>query len=74
MMRAKKVLISLAGFSALALAQNGDWATVAAKPVSQTVNLPAEIWPYLTVSLHAKVPGYVNRRADRRSRIEGAVG
>ncbi len=41
------------------------------KPVSRTVDLPAEIQPYLTVSLHAKVPGYVERvLVDRGSVVK----
>jgi len=42
-------------------AQNSPLATLASKPVSRTVDLPAEIQPYLMVSLHAKVPGYVEQ-------------
>jgi len=71
MMRPKTVLISLAVFAGLGSAQNGDLATVTSKPVSQTVDLPAEIWPYLSVSLHAKVPGYVERvLVDRGSVVK----
>jgi len=44
---------------------------VISKPVSRTVDLPAEIQPYLTVSLHAKVPGYVERMlVDRGSVVK----
>jgi len=39
--------------------QTGDLAPVVSKPVSRTVELPGEILPFLSVSLHAKVPGYV---------------
>jgi RND family efflux transporter MFP subunit len=34
-------------------------AAVVAKPVSRVVELPGEIQPFLSVSLHARVPGYV---------------
>lgn len=52
-------------------AQTGSLAPVISKPVSQTVALPAEIWPYLKVSLHAKVPGYVDRvLVDRGSVVK----
>jgi len=54
-------LFSLALFSSPALAQTTDLAPVISKPISRTVDLPAEIWPYLSVSLHAKVPGYVEQ-------------
>ena len=39
--------------------------------VSRTVQLPGEIQPYLAVSLHAKVPGYVERvLVDRGSFVD----
>ena len=51
--------------SALAFAPN-SWGrsddllvAVVAKPVSRTVELPGEIQPFLSVSVHARVPGYV---------------
>jgi membrane fusion protein, multidrug efflux system len=54
-----------------ARAQSNDLAPVVSKPVSRTVDLPAEIWPYLSVSLHAKVPGYVERvLVDRGSQVK----
>jgi len=54
-----------------ARAQSSDLASVVSKPVSRTVDLPAEIWPYLSVSLHAKVPGYVERvLVDRGSQVK----
>ena len=44
---------------------------VVSKPVSRTVDLPAEILPYLSVSLHARVPGYVERVfVDRGSMVK----
>jgi len=44
---------------------------VISKPVSRTVDLPAEIRPYLSVSLHAKAPGYVERvLVDRGSVVK----
>lgn len=74
MMRPKTLAVTVlcAAFAAAAdLAQTVDLAPVIAKPVSQTVDLPAEIQPYLTVSLHAKVPGYVERvLVDRGSVVK----
>ena len=53
------------------LAQTADLVPVVSKQVSRTVDLPAEIQPYLTVSLHAKVPGYVERiPVDRGSIVK----
>jgi RND family efflux transporter MFP subunit len=47
-----------------------ELATVVAKPVSRTVEIPAEIQPYLSVALHAKVAGYVDRvLVDRGSLV-----
>jgi RND family efflux transporter MFP subunit len=52
-------------------AQTVDLAAVVSKPVSRTVDLPAEILPYLTVSLHARVTGYVERvLVDRGSVVK----
>jgi RND family efflux transporter MFP subunit len=41
--------------------QTGDLAPVVSKPVSRTIELPGEFLPFLTVPLHARVPGYVER-------------
>src|SRR5580692_370167 len=38
-----------------------DLAPVVSKPVSRIVELPGEFLPFLSVSLHAKVPSYVDR-------------
>lgn len=44
---------------------------VIARPVARSVDLPGEIAPYLIVSLHAKVPGYVDRiLVDRGSVVK----
>jgi len=52
-------------------AQSVDLVPVVSKPVSRTIDLPAEIQPYLAVSLHAKVPGYVERiLVDRGSVVK----
>jgi membrane fusion protein, multidrug efflux system len=52
-------------------AQTVDLVPVVSKPVSRTVDLPAEIQPYLAVSLHARVPGYVERvLVDRGSVVK----
>lgn len=52
-------------------AQTGDLAAVVSKPVSRTVELPGEFLPFLIVSLHAKVPGYVDRvLVDRGSIVK----
>ena len=52
-------------------AQSADTVAVVAKPVSQTIELPAEILPYLAVSVHARVAGYVDRvLVDRGSVVK----
>lgn len=73
-MRIKKYSLPaslLAVTASLLYAQTGEFAPVLSKPVSQTIDLPAEIWPFLNVSLHAKVPGYVEQvRVDRGSVVD----
>lgn len=41
--------------------QSSELVPVVSKPVSRTVELPGEFLPFLSVSLHARVPGYVDR-------------
>jgi RND family efflux transporter MFP subunit len=65
---------ALFALSLLALAAPGyalDLAPVVSRPVSETVTLPGEFAPYLNVSLHAKVAGYVDRvLVDRGSEVK----
>jgi len=74
MMRIKKYILPaslLAVTASLVCAQTSELAPVISKPVSQTVDLPAEILPFLNVSLHAKEPGYVEQvRVDRGSVVD----
>ena len=74
MMRIKKYILPaslLAVTASLVCAQTSELAPVISKPVSQTVDLPAEILPFLNVSLHAKVPGYVEQVwVDRGSVVD----
>lgn len=60
---ARKSLLSVLLFLSPAptWAQNADLVAVVARPMSRTIDLPAEIQPYLIVSLHAKVQGYVDK-------------
>jgi membrane fusion protein, multidrug efflux system len=52
-------------------AQTGELVPVVSKPVSRTIELPGEFLPFLTVSLHARVPGYVERvLVDRGSMVK----
>lgn len=55
--------------------QTSELTAVISKPMSRMVELPAEIRPFLMVSLHAKVPGYVERvLVDRGSIVkEGSL-
>lgn len=51
--------------------QNGALATVVAKPVSKTVELPGEFLPFQKVLLNARVPGYVEKvLVDRGSVVK----
>ena len=54
------ILVILA-LAYVASSQTGDLVAVTAKPVSRTIDLPGEITAFLSVSLHARVPGYVER-------------
>jgi RND family efflux transporter MFP subunit len=57
--------------AAAAFAEDGQLATVIARSAARTIDLPAEIRPYLDVSLTAKVPGYVERvLVDRGSIVK----
>ena len=75
MSRINTLSIAAAGLLALAplaFSQAGDLVPVVSKPISRTVDLPGEFLPFLSVSLHAKVPGYVERiLVDRGSRVDG---
>lgn len=52
-------------------AQTRELAPVVSKLVSRMVELPGEFLPFLTVSLHAKVPAYVDRvLVDRGSMVK----
>jgi membrane fusion protein (multidrug efflux system) len=56
---------------ASAHAQTSYLVDVIARPVSRTVELPGEFQPFLNVSLHARVPGYVEKvLVDRGSLVK----
>ena len=68
--RGLKPALLLAALAPLC-AQTVELVPVVSKPVFRTVDLPAEILPYLSVSLHARVPGYVERvLVDRGSMVK----
>jgi membrane fusion protein, multidrug efflux system len=54
------LILALAALALPAWPQTTDLAPVTSGIVSRTVELPGEILPFLVVSLHAKVPGYVD--------------
>jgi RND family efflux transporter MFP subunit len=57
--------------STSAFPQPVELAAVAARQASRTVDLPGEFLPFLSVSLHAKVPGYVEKvLVDRGSQVK----
>jgi membrane fusion protein (multidrug efflux system) len=52
-------------------AQTPELAPVVSRPVSRTIDLPGEFQPFESVSLHAKVRGYVERvLVDRGSAVK----
>ncbi|MGD0497072.1 MAG: efflux RND transporter periplasmic adaptor subunit [Bryobacteraceae bacterium] len=64
-------LILALAFSSVAWPQAGVLAPVVSKAVSRTIDLPGEFLPYLSVSLYARVPGYVDRvLVDRGSAVQ----
>ena len=75
MSRINSLSISVAAalaLASLAFSQVHDSVPVVSKPVSRMADLPGEFLPFLSVSLHAKVPGYVERiLVDRGSRVDG---
>lgn len=55
----------------IGLSQTGDLVAVVSRSASRTIDLPGELLPFLSVSLHAKVPAYVDRvLVDRGSTIK----
>ncbi len=55
----------------IASSQTVTLVPVVSKSVSRTTELPGEILPYLSVPLHARVPGYVEKIAvDRGSAVD----
>jgi membrane fusion protein (multidrug efflux system) len=71
-MKRNKVLLlaCLVSLSGPASAQTTEMVPVVARPVSKKIELPGEFQPFLSVSLHAKVRGYVERvLVDRGSAV-----
>lgn len=64
------VLLAI-GFVQEAAAQTVELVPVVAKPLSRTIDLPGEFQPFLSVALHAKVTGYVDKvLVDRGSAVK----
>jgi membrane fusion protein, multidrug efflux system len=61
MTRDKLLPIGMLALAAQIWAQPAGLVAVVSKPVSRTVELPGEFLPFLSVGLHAKVSGYVDR-------------
>src|SRR5579872_2618044 len=69
MKRLKMLLAALA--VTVGFGQQIEFTAVVSKATSRTVDLPGEIWPYMSVSLHAKVQGYVDKvLVDRGSAVK----
>src|SRR5271165_3945566 len=57
--------------AALAVAQTTELSPVVSKQLSRTVELPGELQPFQSVSIHAKVRGFVDRMlVDRGSEVK----
>jgi membrane fusion protein, multidrug efflux system len=76
MMHSKALLLTLLSVPSMPApaqspAQPSRLVEVVSKPVSRTVELPGEFQPFLNVSLHARVAGYVERvLVDRGSVVK----
>ncbi len=58
-------------FAALAFGQTTELVPVVSKQISRTLDLPGELQPFQSVSIHAKVRGYVERMlVDRGSVVK----
>jgi RND family efflux transporter MFP subunit len=57
----RRNLFLIPALALLGQAETAQFATVVSRLASRSIALPAEISPFLAVSLHAKVPGYVER-------------
>ena len=70
-MKRLKIPLLLGAFALAAWPQAGGLARVVSRPVSNTIELPGEFLPFLSVSLHAKIPAYVDRvLVDRGSMVK----
>src|SRR5688572_1605445 len=64
-------LISLLVYQSSLVAQTTELVPIVSKSVSRTVNLPGEFQPYLNVTLHSRVTGFVeNVLVDRGSTVK----
>jgi len=65
------VLLCLALISPAAFGQTLDAVRVVSRATDRTIVLPGEILPYLSVPIHAKVTGFVEKvEVDRGSRVQ----
>ncbi len=70
-MKRNSHFLLLVALAACAHAQTVEWVAVVSKAASRIVELPGEFAPFLSVSLHAKVAGYVDRiLVDRGSAVK----
>src|SRR3954453_9239986 len=66
-----RVLGLLLVLTAAAFSQGPELTPVLSKTLSRTADLPGEFQPYLSVSLHARVAGYVEKvLVDRGSQVK----
>ncbi len=64
-------VVCFLALAALSPAQKLEFASVLSRPVSRSIELPAEVQPFLSVSIHAKVSGYIDKiTVDRGSAVK----
>jgi membrane fusion protein, multidrug efflux system len=69
--RLLNIVLSAFAFAPLAWPQSVDLVPVVSKKASRMADLPGEFLPFMSVSLHARVPGYVERiLVDRGSVVK----
>jgi membrane fusion protein (multidrug efflux system) len=70
-MKLTKTFVLFAGLAVPLWPQSVELVPVVSKPVARTLDLPGEFQPFLSVALHAKLPGYVERvLVDRGSVVK----
>jgi RND family efflux transporter MFP subunit len=67
----RRIALCLCASASILFSQTSPLVPVVSKPVFRTLDLPGEFLPYLSVDLHAKIPGYLERiEVDRGTPVK----